>query len=312
VDKIPMPPGEGMQPNFIISIGPPTVKFDPPATITYPNGDGLKPGEQTTFYSFDHDLGTYVSIGTGTVSEDGATVTSDPGFGIVKGGWHCAGQGQESGEAEPPSIKLERFGLPGKNEVCPDQQINVSATTSPKPGHTDWQSSGSIVSSTDDLATVTFGNPGAQTVSAKWTCNSGQSADDELSFQVKERLLKIEGDLSSCANRVKNPDFTPPAPNGCGAVDGTDYNPLFPYFRSACDKHDGCYDGCGNQRSGCENAFPGELAGACSAEFSGNPLAYGACLINALELAIILSAAGGHAYEASQRDACLCPCLDKK
>ena len=42
-------------------------------------------------YSFDHDLGIFVSIGTGTVSEDGMLVKSDPGVGVVKAGWHCGG-----------------------------------------------------------------------------------------------------------------------------------------------------------------------------------------------------------------------------
>jgi hypothetical protein len=42
-------------------------------------------------YSFDHDLGSFVSIGPATVSEDGTVVTSDPGVGVVKGGWHCGG-----------------------------------------------------------------------------------------------------------------------------------------------------------------------------------------------------------------------------
>lgn len=90
-DKIPMTPPNGMQPRFIITIQPPGAVFDPPAPITLPNVDGLGIGEVTNLYSFDHDLGEFVSIGTGTVSDDGSIIESDPGVGIVKAGWACGG-----------------------------------------------------------------------------------------------------------------------------------------------------------------------------------------------------------------------------
>jgi hypothetical protein len=38
-------------------------------------------------FSFDHDLNRFVGIGTGTVTEDGLAVVSDPGFGIEHAGW---------------------------------------------------------------------------------------------------------------------------------------------------------------------------------------------------------------------------------
>ncbi len=47
--------------------------------MAYPNTDGLPPGAVVEISSFDHDLGQYVSVGTATVSEDGSTITSDPG-----------------------------------------------------------------------------------------------------------------------------------------------------------------------------------------------------------------------------------------
>lgn len=105
MDKIPMPPGDGMQPVVIVSIMPHDVRFDIPAPVSFPNVDRLPPGEQTSMYSFDHDLGTFVKIGTGTVSEDGAVIQSDPGYGIVHGGWHCAGPGNETGSAECLKVK---------------------------------------------------------------------------------------------------------------------------------------------------------------------------------------------------------------
>jgi Glucodextranase, domain B len=96
-DKIPMTPGFGQQPRFIVTIQPPGAHFDPPAQLTIPNVDGMQPLEVTEFYSFDHDLGQFVSIGTGTVSADGTVITSDPGVGIIKGGWHCGGSPSASG-----------------------------------------------------------------------------------------------------------------------------------------------------------------------------------------------------------------------
>ena len=91
-DKVPMVPQIGQQPRFIVTIQPAGAVFDPPASLTLPNVDGLAPGEKTNMYSFDHDLGIFVSIGTGTVSEDGTVLASDPGVGVVKAGWHCGAQ----------------------------------------------------------------------------------------------------------------------------------------------------------------------------------------------------------------------------
>jgi hypothetical protein len=90
-EKVPMVPNLGVQPRFIVTIQPAGVRFDPPAAVTFPNVDALAPGTVTELQSFDHDLGQFLSIGTGTVSEDGSVVASDPGVGILKGGWHNCG-----------------------------------------------------------------------------------------------------------------------------------------------------------------------------------------------------------------------------
>ena len=83
VDRVPSPP---LDLRLVIGLLPAGVTFDQPAAITYPNADGLPPGAVLGLFSFDHDLGQFVTIGTGTVSEDGSLVVSDPGFGITKGG----------------------------------------------------------------------------------------------------------------------------------------------------------------------------------------------------------------------------------
>ena len=84
-DKVPMPPPNGLNPKLVFTIQPAGAIFDPPAPISYPNVEGGLPGEIVDLYSFDHDLGQWVVIGTGTVSEDGAFINSDPGVGIIEG-----------------------------------------------------------------------------------------------------------------------------------------------------------------------------------------------------------------------------------
>ncbi len=96
-DKVPMVPNFGQQPRLIVTIQPPDTRFEPPAQLTLPNVEGLAPGQVTEFYSFDHDLGHFVSIGPATVSDDGMTITSNAGVGIVKGGWHCGGNPAATG-----------------------------------------------------------------------------------------------------------------------------------------------------------------------------------------------------------------------
>ncbi len=96
-DKVPMVPGFGQQPRFVVTIQPAGALFNPPAPITLPNVDGLKPGAMTEMYSFDHDIGSFVAIGTGQVSDDGLIIRSSTGVGVLKAGWHCGGDPQARG-----------------------------------------------------------------------------------------------------------------------------------------------------------------------------------------------------------------------
>ena len=96
-DRVPMVPNFGQQPRLIVTIQPAAARFEPSARLTLPNVEGLAPGEVTEMYSFDHDLGHFVSIGPATVSEDGRVLRSDPGIGIVKAGWHCGGNPSGAG-----------------------------------------------------------------------------------------------------------------------------------------------------------------------------------------------------------------------
>jgi hypothetical protein len=105
-DKIPMPPGAGMQPRLIVTIQPAGARFEPPARLSLPNVDGRPPGSVTELFSFEHGIGAFVSVGTGTVSEDGLVLQSDPGFGVVEAGWHCGAPASATGDAEQIHVHI--------------------------------------------------------------------------------------------------------------------------------------------------------------------------------------------------------------
>lgn len=106
-DKVPMAPGFGQQPRFIVTIQPVGTTFNPPAPITLPNVDGLQPKAVTEMYSYDHDLGMFIAIGTGTVSSDGSVIASNAGVGVLKAGWHCGGNPAANGTvADCPDCQI--------------------------------------------------------------------------------------------------------------------------------------------------------------------------------------------------------------
>ncbi|MCX6599191.1 MAG: hypothetical protein NTV70_22795 [Acidobacteria bacterium] len=117
-DKVPMVPGFGQQPRFVVTIQPAGALFNPPAPITLPNVDGLKPGAMTEMYSFDHDIGSFVAIGTGQVSDDGLIIRSSTGVGVLKAGWHCGGDPISGGAVAQCPIC---FFCPGSLSNCQPQ-----------------------------------------------------------------------------------------------------------------------------------------------------------------------------------------------
>ncbi|MEF8768732.1 hypothetical protein [Candidatus Accumulibacter contiguus] len=84
-----MPPPGVLQHTLDITIQAPGVAaFATPLEITFPNVFDAAPGTKLNFLSFDHTTGKLVIEGTATVSADGLSVTTDPGMGITKPGWH--------------------------------------------------------------------------------------------------------------------------------------------------------------------------------------------------------------------------------
>ncbi len=117
-DKVPMAPGFGQQPRYIVTIQPVGTTFNPPAGMTIPNVDGLPPNAKTEMYSYDHDLAAFVAIGSATVSADGSLIKSDPGVGVLKAGWHCGGNPNTTGSAG----------------TCPDCQKCIGTSCAAAPG----------------------------------------------------------------------------------------------------------------------------------------------------------------------------------
>ncbi len=88
-DDIPMPMPDGAAPPFAWTLQPPNAHFDPPIKIEYPNMTALPAGAISYFLSFNHATNEFEIIATGTVSEDGSTITTDQGSGLEISGWGC-------------------------------------------------------------------------------------------------------------------------------------------------------------------------------------------------------------------------------
>lgn len=86
-DAIPMPMPDGVAPPFAWTLQPAGSTFDPPVEVTYPNMAGLDPGAISYFLSYNHGTEKFEIVSTGSVSEDGSVIKTDPGSGITISGW---------------------------------------------------------------------------------------------------------------------------------------------------------------------------------------------------------------------------------
>jgi len=192
-DKVPMVPGFGQQPRFIVTIQPAGAIFNPPAAITLPNVDGLKPRAVTEMYSFDHDIGSFVAIGTGTVSDDGQVIRSNPGVGVLKAGWHCGGDPTEGGSSASLSVSFN----PNSLRVAVTKNFSVTANGAPPLDgkYINWVSDDPTIASfvtTPDCpgqasctVQLTAKKPGTVTIHVTFICTTtGKSVSASMSVKV--------------------------------------------------------------------------------------------------------------------------------
>lgn len=206
-DKVPMTPGFGQQPRFIVTIQPVGTIFNPPAPMTLPNVEGLKPRQVTEMYSYDHDLSAFVAIGTGTVSADGSIVQSDPGAGVLKAGWHCAGPTNPTGTAQPVGVSITSDPMP---LISAGNSTMITASGTPVPGNYSWSSSDPTVATVtfiDGTATVLGIAAGTVVITVTYTCESGEMANASV-------VINVVGATSCQAPTVSLTKVTPASAKG--------------------------------------------------------------------------------------------------
>ena len=145
-DRLPGPLPTGVNPGVVITVqtdGP--SNFDKPVPACFPNlpdpttGQKLPPGSKSALWSFNHDTGRFEVVGPMTVSDDGTTVCTDPGVGILAPGWHFTSPGtvargggtgcDESGPTaqQEPGTQSRPPATPNKGPCPPGQNRAGSA-----------------------------------------------------------------------------------------------------------------------------------------------------------------------------------------
>jgi len=305
-DKVPMSPGFGQQPRFIVTIQPPGVHFDPPAPMTFPNVDGLAPGQVTEMYSFDHDLGQFVSIGTASVSSDGLLIRSDPGVGIIKGGWHCGSDPAAQGTAaDCPTCRV------CDNKVCKDYTGHELRS----PNNPDAECcNGAFFSLTSNCC----GGPEPKHFVGKaftgftdcptWTQNWSSPRNKNI-FDYNG--CSIPGVVTDNPN---NPAYGQYTEFSGVATYGTYEGPPNSKYGLPCDKHDECYQECHPDAKGsCDEKMYEQILSVCNyAQLNGeNPTTVQECIKWAWKVREGLRLGGLLPFENNQKKSCLC-CNDSQ
>lgn len=114
-DEIPMPLPDGRALSFAWTLQPAGARFSPPIHVEMPNMSGQSPGALTFIQTFDHATGRFEIVGTARVSDDGASIVSEPGSGLTLAGW--------GGSPPPPPPAGDGDNDPCKGKKEQGQQI---------------------------------------------------------------------------------------------------------------------------------------------------------------------------------------------
>ncbi len=120
IDRSPMPFPAGVTFPLLFAINPGGAVPSQPLPITFPNPQAAPPGTRADLYYFDLAIGNWNIWGTGTASDDGRRIVSDPGFGLPRLAWHGAasrsssdgvrsGQPNRATGGEPVDLPTGRF-----------------------------------------------------------------------------------------------------------------------------------------------------------------------------------------------------------
>jgi Glucodextranase, domain B len=294
MDKVPMSPGFGQQPRFIVTIQPAGTHFNPPARMAIPNVDGLAPRAVTEMYSYDHDLASFVAIGSATVSEDGSTITSDVGSGVIKAGWHCGGNPNATGSAGtcPTCKKCQGSSCVADNGQTPPQ-------ASPTDCKEQFCSGGAVANRNKDTEEPTDVckecKNGLPTNVADWT-KPRQSTDRCEICKAGSRFTLPRhtdnyDDLAKCPDGTLQDDTVAFSIDGCtNSPDSLEVWDNFPFAINydlyvtnpiwgtvlgtipraqgagqtlACNAHDVCYQTCGSNKGTCDAALGATITASC-------------------------------------------------
>ena len=78
---------EELRPGMAVTIQPAGIRFNPPARITFPNADGMAPGNEFNLWSLSPDTGKFNIVGKSAVSADGQSIITVKG-GVSASAWH--------------------------------------------------------------------------------------------------------------------------------------------------------------------------------------------------------------------------------
>lgn len=173
-DRVPMPPPNGSVFMLAGTVQPAGTHFSPPARVCVPNA-GMPPGAEVDVFSFDHDIGQFLSIGPATVSEDGSLLCSNLGFGIHKAGWYgCSPPPPPT--TEPKNCRVVSV-TANPNPVCIppvfgppiSDEVVITATTDPGDKTVTWGGDmGATPVISGNTLRTRYGTPGQKVVTA--TC----------------------------------------------------------------------------------------------------------------------------------------------